>query len=71
VAVAMQIIQKLIAVPAELMHFSASQLAILQIRDPIIFPSLVLILPLMMLSQPIIAWMNDKKFYLSPHGHCK
>jgi alginate O-acetyltransferase complex protein AlgI len=66
VPIAMQIIQKLVAVPAELMHFSASQLAILQIRDPIIFPSLVLILPLMMLSQPIIAWMNDKKYYLSP-----
>jgi alginate O-acetyltransferase complex protein AlgI len=66
VAIAMKIIGKLVTVPAEIMHFSASQLAILQIRDPIIFPSLLLILPILIVSQFVVNWLNDKKFYLSP-----
>ncbi len=52
--------------PQALAHFSASQLAILQIRDPIIFPSLLLILPALMISHIVVNWLNDKKFYLSP-----
>ena len=60
------IIYKLVMAPVELLHFSASQLAILQIRDPIIFPALLLLLPGLMISQPIITWLNDKKFYQSP-----
>jgi alginate O-acetyltransferase complex protein AlgI len=66
VPIAINIIGKLCQAPAELMHFSASQLAILQIRDPIIFPSLLLILPVLMVSHVVINWLNDKKFYLSP-----
>jgi alginate O-acetyltransferase complex protein AlgI len=65
-AIAMQMISKLVTVPAELLHFSVSQLQVLQIRDPIIFPSLILILPALMISQPVINWLNDKKFYLNP-----
>jgi len=64
--IAGQILQQLFAAPAELAHFSAAQLAVLQIRDPIIFPSLVLILPLLMISHVVVNWLNDKKFYQSP-----
>jgi D-alanyl-lipoteichoic acid acyltransferase DltB (MBOAT superfamily) len=64
--IAWNIIQKLAQAPIELAHFSAAQLAILQIRDPIIFPALVLILPVLMIAQPVVDWLNDKRFYLSP-----
>ena len=64
--IAGQVLTKLFEAPAALLNFSASQLAILQIRDPIIFPALVLILPVLMVSTFIINWMNDKKFYQSP-----
>jgi hypothetical protein len=60
------VLSKLFEAPTALLNFSASQLAILQIRDPIIFPALVLILPVLMASTLIINWMNDKKFYQSP-----
>lgn len=60
------ILTKLVSVPAELLHFSANQLAILQIRDPIIFPALVVILPTLMVSHVVVNWLNDKKFYQSP-----
>lgn len=63
---AMQIINKLCLVPMEILHFSVAHLAVLQIRDPIIFPSLLLILPVLMISQVVVGWLNDKKFYLSP-----
>ncbi len=56
----------LVEAPQALAHFSASQLAILQIRDPIIFPSLLLILPALMISHLVVNWLNDKKFYLTP-----
>ncbi len=64
--IAGQVLTKLFEVPTALLHFSASQLAVLQIRDPIIFPALVLILPVLMASTFIINWLNDKKFYQSP-----
>ena len=57
---------KLMTVPAELFHFSTSQLAVLQIRDPIIFPALVIILPILMISHVMVNWLNGKKFYQSP-----
>jgi alginate O-acetyltransferase complex protein AlgI len=57
---------KMCQAPAELMHFSASQLAVLQIRDPLIFPALVLIIPVLMVSHLVVNWLNDKKFYQSP-----
>ncbi|HEY9791040.1 MAG TPA: hypothetical protein V6D22_11610, partial [Candidatus Obscuribacterales bacterium] len=60
------VVSKLVTVPAELLHFSASQLAILQIRDPIIFPALVLLLPGLMISQVVVNWLNDKKIFQSP-----
>lgn len=64
--IAGQVLTKLFEIPTALLHFSASQLAILQIRDPIIFPALVLILPTLMVSTFVINWLNDKKFYQSP-----
>jgi hypothetical protein len=48
------------------MHFSATQLAILQIRDPLVFPALVLIIPALMLSHLVVNWLNDKQFYKNP-----
>ncbi len=60
------VLGKLFEVPTALLNFSASQLAILQIRDPIIFPALVLILPVLLASTFVINWLNDKKFYQSP-----
>ncbi len=64
--IAINMLAKMFTAPAELLHFSASQLAILQIRDPIIFPSLLLVLPALMISQLVVNWLNDKKFYQSP-----
>jgi alginate O-acetyltransferase complex protein AlgI len=63
---ATSIITKLLTAPVEILHFSAAKLAILQIRDPIIFPALVLLLPALMISHVVVGWLNDKKFYLSP-----
>lgn len=60
------VLTKLAQAPAELLHFSVSQLAILQIRDPIIFPALVLILPGLMISHLVVNWLNDKTFYKNP-----
>jgi alginate O-acetyltransferase complex protein AlgI len=60
------IIGKLLMAPVELLNFSAAKLAILQIRDPIIFPALVLLLPALMISHIVVGWLNNKKFYLSP-----
>lgn len=65
-ASAVQIIMKLLEVPKELLNFSASQLAILQMRDPIIFPSIILIVPALMISHLVVNWLNDKKLYQSP-----
>lgn len=52
--------------PAELLHFSANQLAILQIRDPLVFPALILIVPALMISHVVVNWLNDKAFYKNP-----
>ncbi len=60
------IISKLVTVPAELLHFSMANLNILQIREPIIFPALLLLLPGLMIAQPIVNWLNDKAFYKNP-----
>ncbi|HND67717.1 MAG TPA: hypothetical protein PL112_13030, partial [Candidatus Obscuribacter sp.] len=60
------IITKLLQVPADLMHFSAAQLAVLQIRDPIIFPALLVLLPILMIAQPVVNWLNDKTIYKNP-----
>src|SRR6185437_3984822 len=59
-------IQRLLTAPAALLHFSVSQLQVLQIRDPIIFPALVAILPALMVSHVVVNWLNDKKIYKSP-----
>lgn len=64
--IAMQMLSKMMMAPVDLLHFTASQLNILQIRDPIIFPALLIILPILMVSQVVIDWMNNKKFYQSP-----
>ena len=64
--IAGQMLQKLAQAPAALLHFSAAQLACLQIRDPIIFPALVIILPVLMIAQVVVNWLNDKPFYKSP-----
>ncbi len=60
------IITKLLTAPVEIVNFSAAKLAILQIRDPIIFPALVLLLPALMISHVVVGWLNNKKFYLNP-----
>jgi alginate O-acetyltransferase complex protein AlgI len=52
--------------PYDLLHFSAQQLSVLQIRDPSIFPALVLILPALMIAQFVIGWLNGRRFYQSP-----
>jgi len=57
---------KMAQAPMALLHFSNSQLQVLQIRDPIIFPALLLIIPALMVSHVVVNWMNDKKFYQSP-----
>ncbi len=64
--IAGQMLSKMMMAPVDLLHFTASQLNILQIRDPIIFPALLIILPILMISQVVIDWMNDKRFYQSP-----
>jgi D-alanyl-lipoteichoic acid acyltransferase DltB (MBOAT superfamily) len=66
IKIAGDMLWKMMQVPVELLHFSASQLAILQIRDPIIFPALFLIIPALMISHVVVNWLNDKKFYKSP-----
>ena len=64
--IAWRIIKQLMHAPYDLMHFSINQLSVLQIRDPIIFPALLLLIPLLILSQIIVNWLNDKPFYQSP-----
>ncbi len=64
--IAWQIIQKLAEAPVALASFSMSQLTILQIRDPLIFPAVLLIVPALMIAHLVVNWLNDKKFYLSP-----
>ena len=56
----------LVQAPADLAHFSVQQLAILHIRDPIIFPALVIILPVLMVSQVVVNWLKGKKIYEHP-----
>ena len=63
---AIEMLGKMFQAPYDLLHFTASQLAVLQIRDPIIFPALLLILPLLMLAQFIVNWLNGRKLYESP-----
>jgi len=63
---AWQILAKLAHAPLDLLHFSTAQLSVLQIRDPIIFPAIVLLIPGLMISQPVVNWLNNKKFYLNP-----
>jgi D-alanyl-lipoteichoic acid acyltransferase DltB (MBOAT superfamily) len=64
--IAGSMLAKMAQAPVELLHFSASQLAVLEIRDPLVFPALVLIIPALMLSHLIVNWFNDKQFYKSP-----
>lgn len=64
--IAMQVCTKLAQAPAALLSFSSSQLQVLQIRDPIIFPALLVILPLLMISHLVVNWLNDKQFYKRP-----
>ncbi|MBI1272065.1 MBOAT family protein [bacterium] len=65
-ASAFKILGKMAMLPVELLNFSASQLEILKIRDPIIFPSLLIILPALMISHVVVNWLNDKQFYQRP-----
>ena len=64
--IAGQMLSKMLMAPVDLLHFTASQLNILQIRDPIIFPALLIILPVLMISQVVIDWLNNKRIYQSP-----
>ena len=61
-----EMITKLAQAPVALLSFSAAQLQVLQIRDPIIFPALIVILPTLMIAHVVVDWLNDKKIYKSP-----
>ncbi|MCA9804924.1 MAG: hypothetical protein KC777_23305, partial [Cyanobacteria bacterium HKST-UBA02] len=65
-AIAWQILAKMAMAPVDLFSMSISQLEVLKIRDPIIFPSLLILLPLLMLSHLVVNWLNDKSFYQKP-----
>lgn len=65
-AIAWTMLSKMAHAPAELIHFSLSQLEILKIRDPLIFPSLIFLLPTLMIAQVVVNYIKDKKFYQSP-----
>jgi alginate O-acetyltransferase complex protein AlgI len=64
--IAMTMLTKMAQAPVELLNFSLNQLEVLKIRDPLIFPSLVFLLPTLMIAQVAVNWLNDKKFYKSP-----
>lgn len=64
--IAWQILSKLAQAPACLLHFSAAQLTILQIRDPIIFPAIILLIPGLLVAHIVVNWLNNKQFYLNP-----
>jgi alginate O-acetyltransferase complex protein AlgI len=64
--IAMTMLTKMAQAPVELLNFSLNQLEVLKIRDPLIFPSLVFLLPTLMIAQVVVNWLNDKKFYKSP-----
>ncbi|HZT36224.1 MAG TPA: MBOAT family O-acyltransferase, partial [Nitrososphaera sp.] len=65
-SIAFKMLQKMACAPVELFNFSLSQLEVLRIRDPIIFPSLLLLLPALMVSHLVVNWLNDKKIYQKP-----
>lgn len=52
--------------PGALLNFNPASLTVLQIRDPLIFPAVILILPTLMVAHVVVNWLNDKKFYQSP-----
>ncbi|MDZ4832624.1 MAG: MBOAT family protein [Candidatus Melainabacteria bacterium] len=64
--IAMTMLTKMAQAPVELMHFSLNQLEVLKIRDPLIFPALVFLLPALMIGQVVVNYLKDKKFYQSP-----
>lgn len=66
VTIAMKMLTKMATVPAELLNFSLNQLEVLKIRDPLIFPSLLFLIPGLMLAHLVVNWLNDKKFYQQP-----
>ncbi len=63
---AFDMIGRLAGAPLELLHFSMNQLAVLKIRDPIVFPSLLLLIPGLMISHLVVNWLNDKQIYQKP-----
>ncbi|MBX9694047.1 MAG: hypothetical protein K2Z81_16810, partial [Cyanobacteria bacterium] len=65
-AAAFSMIGRMAHAPLDLLHFSMSQLAVLKIRDPIIFPSLLLLIPGLMISHVVVNWLNDKQIYQKP-----
>ncbi len=64
--IAWKMLAKMAQVPVELLNFSFNQLEVLKIRDPLIFPSLLVLLPTLMLAHIAVNWLNDKKFYQRP-----
>ncbi len=64
--IAWQMLAKMAQAPLELANFSLAQLEILKIRDPIIFPALLLLLPALMIAHVLVNWLNDKSFYQKP-----
>ncbi len=65
--IATRILQKMfLKAPLELLHFGSAKLTVLHISDPLIFPALLLILPVLIVAQPVVGWLNGKSFYLNP-----
>jgi len=64
--IAWQMLAKMAQAPIELLNFSLAGLEILKIRDPIIFPALLLLLPGLMIAHVLVNWLNDKSFYQKP-----
>lgn len=65
--IALRILQKLfLKAPFELAHWGLSHLTILQLRDPQIFPALLILLPSLMVAHVLTGWLNNKTFYTNP-----
>jgi D-alanyl-lipoteichoic acid acyltransferase DltB (MBOAT superfamily) len=66
VPIAMKMLTKMAMAPVDLFSFSLAQLEVLKIRDPLIFPSLLFLLPGLMIAHIVVNYLNDKEIYRKP-----
>lgn len=66
VTIAMKMLTKMASLPVDIFSFSLNQLEVLKIRDPLIFPSLLFLIPGLMIAHLAVNWLNDKKLYQKP-----